>query len=297
MQDMAVPCNGLIFSHGPNAIAEGAQTVRINNLLAARVTSKLTCGAEITKGESTVVIGGPTERVLEVDDFEETLQTGLKSLLYGSLVAVFILTIPFGSAAVAELLAVGGLFIGGFEILGAIGDEIGPGWRDILQGAVGLGAVVVGGARGRARMRGGPSSAHPGGELPPGSKIIEEGPSYKVYETADGQQRIRFKADEAVTKQSANSGRTYTVDTRAGLNNEGKPFVYEGRHRAIGAAKGDTIPPDNGGVPDAPGYLDYEYEPTKTSETGVPVRDLSIDYTEPDVPASEAKKIRNQRDL
>jgi uncharacterized Zn-binding protein involved in type VI secretion len=49
MQDMAVPCNGYFFSpftHGPMAIAEGAKTVRINNLLAARVTSKLTCGAE-----------------------------------------------------------------------------------------------------------------------------------------------------------------------------------------------------------------------------------------------------------
>jgi uncharacterized Zn-binding protein involved in type VI secretion len=157
IQDWAVPCNGLILSHGPNAIAEGAKTVRINNLLAARVTSKLTCGAEVTEGESTVVIGGPTERVLEVDDFEETFEQGLTYLLYGSLAAAFLLTIPFGAAAVGKFLLVlaGGIAV--FEGLGYLGDLIGPGWRDILQGAVGLGAVIGGGIFARSRMRGRPA--------------------------------------------------------------------------------------------------------------------------------------------
>ena len=52
--------------------------------------------------------------------------------------------------------------------------------------------------------------------------------------------------------------------------------MHEGRHRAVGAAQGDTVHPSNGGVPDAPGYLDYEYDDQRASG-GVPVTSLSID--------------------
>lgn len=159
--DVAGSCTGLGAFFHPYmpplplpAIAEGSQTVLINFLPAARVTSKLVCGAEITQGEQTVLIGGPTERVLDVVDIEETLESGLTYLLYGSLTAAFLLTIPFGGAAVAEFVITFGLFYVGFECLGEVGVLIGPGWSDILQGAFGLGAVVAGGVRARGRLNG-----------------------------------------------------------------------------------------------------------------------------------------------
>jgi uncharacterized Zn-binding protein involved in type VI secretion len=159
--DMVSPCSGLLGVFHPalafpaDSIAEGAKMVLINKLPAARVTSKLICGAEITHGEATVLIGGPTERLLEVDDTEAWAQKGLTYFLYGSLTAAFLLTIPSGGAAVAQFLAVGVVFVAGFTIVGKIGDAIGPGWHDILQGLVCLGAIVGSGARGA------------GGEAPP----------------------------------------------------------------------------------------------------------------------------------
>jgi hypothetical protein len=70
-----------------------------------------------------------------------------------------------------------------------------------------------------------------------------------------------------------------SVQDGAGVNKHGEPFVLEGRHRSIGAAKGDTIGADLGGVPGQRGVLDFEYAGIIDVE-GVFVRDLKIDYTE-----------------
>ena len=104
MTDLAVACDGLMTLFHPIPfpavpIAEGAHTVRFNNLPAARVTSKLFCGAQIKDGEPTVVIGGPTERDPDYIDPEEMLQTGLEYLLIGSLVGVGVLTFAIGGSA------------------------------------------------------------------------------------------------------------------------------------------------------------------------------------------------------
>jgi hypothetical protein len=95
--------------------------------------------------------------------------------------------------------------------------------------------------------------------------------------------------------KEANPGRNYTTDTQVALDEEGRPFVHEGRHRAIGAAKGDKILASNGGVDDAPGWLDFDFSPEVVKEKGVPVKDLSIDYTDPDVPPDEADAIWEKR--
>lgn len=122
-------------------------------------------------------------------------------------------------------------------------------------------------------------------DLPPGSKVVSTGKDHVVYETPSGEQRIRFNADAAGTYGDAKPGRNYTSDADAGVTADGRPFVYEGRHRAVGAAHGDVIPPELGGVPNRPGVLDYEYVPNvpNTARYGERnIRDLTIDYTMPE---------------
>jgi len=131
-------------------------------------------------------------------------------------------------------------------------------------------------------------------KLPPGVQIVTQGPGYVVYRIG-GRLRIRFDARAAKTLQEANPGRGYTTDNLAALNKAGEVFVHEGRHRAVGAAKGDTIPPDLGGVPGQRYILDLEFSQNVEGSSGVYVRDLKIDYSEPDVSAAEADRIWNER--
>jgi hypothetical protein len=117
-----------------------------------------------------------------------------------------------------------------------------------------------------------------------------------VYMNEAGEQRIRFRAAQARTLQDANPGRNMTTDNLAGINSNGDPFVYEGRHRAAGVANNnDTIPPDLGGVPGQPGVLDYEFYDGTTSEVGIPMSEVTIDYDTPDVSAAEAEALWRKR--
>jgi uncharacterized Zn-binding protein involved in type VI secretion len=151
VSETATTCNGLYaLSHlpipplPPARIAEGSQTIRINGLFAARVSSKLECGASIQQGSLTVYFGGPTKRVLAVVDTEAAMLSLLGFLAKASLVAAFLLTIPLGLGAVAMF----GVFVGGFMAvnygLGLLGDRLPSGWRDILQGGFALVATIGG---------------------------------------------------------------------------------------------------------------------------------------------------------
>lgn len=126
---------------------------------------------------------------------------------------------------------------------------------------------------------------------PEGATIINQSPNSIVYSDANGGARIRFRAPSARTLQEANPGRNYTTDNLAGLNQEGEPFVYEGRHRAAGAARFDSIPSDLGGVEGQPSILDFEYSSNPSTTRGRSVLDITIDYSEPDVTASQADAI------
>jgi len=150
--DAAPVCNGLfslnhlpIPMYGPPArIAEGSSTVFINGMPAARVSSKLECGGEIKDGCSTVIIGGPTIRLLPVHDLEAELQQFFGTMLKVSLFAAGVITLFMGGEAILMF----GVMLGGFyvanEALGSLGDMIGPGWRDMLQGGFGLATVAAG---------------------------------------------------------------------------------------------------------------------------------------------------------
>ena len=135
--------------------------------------------------------------------------------------------------------------------------------------------------------------------LPKGAVIERTGgpgnDGWVLYRDAGGQQRVRFRAVHAKTLREAAPGRNYSKDATAAINDNGEAFVMEGRHRAIGAAKGDNITPDKGGVPGQAGVLDYEYVPVQVSEEGLYVRDLKIDYSEPDVSLAEADFMRAQK--
>jgi hypothetical protein len=111
----------------------------------------------------------------------------------------------------------------------------------------------------------------------------------------NGQQRIRFRAVEAKTLSEANKGRNYSREEGAGINQNNEVFVLEGRHRAVGAANGDSIEVGLGGVPGQPGVLDFKFRSMAIEEEGVFVRDLKIDYDEPDVGAAEADFMRSQK--
>jgi hypothetical protein len=116
-----------------------------------------------------------------------------------------------------------------------------------------------------------------------------------VYVNEAGQERIRFRAAQARTLQDANPGRNMTTDNLAGINVNGDPFVWEGRHRAAGVANNnDTISPDLGGVPGQPGVLDYEFHGGSAPE-GIPMSEVTIDYDTPDVSAAEAERIWEAR--
>jgi hypothetical protein len=118
-------------------------------------------------------------------------------------------------------------------------------------------------------------------------KSKKGGDSWVVYRTLDGD-RIRFRAEDARAGVSLGRGRNYTVDAKAGLNDNGDVFVYEGRHRTTGAAHGDSIPSDLGGVEGQPGVLDFEYNEFVTTQEGLPIRDMTIDYDQPDLSRVQA---------
>ncbi|MFO0603527.1 MAG: glycohydrolase toxin TNT-related protein [Polyangiales bacterium] len=143
--DFAAACHGLYgVNHFPLTlvpIAEGSATVFINDQHASRVKDKLVCGAAIKDGADTVIIGGDTKRVLPVYDAEAALEEALNVLLMGSLAGMFVLSFPLGMTA--ELIAGVAVFAGLNEGVGWLGDQIGPGWRDVFQGTLGLAALGV----------------------------------------------------------------------------------------------------------------------------------------------------------
>jgi len=131
--------------------------------------------------------------------------------------------------------------------------------------------------------------------LPPGSRVVKETDDYVVYQTADGAERIRFRASEAnAYNEYVAPGRNYSTECEACLTPDGKVMVLEGKHRAVGAAHGDVVPEELGGVSGQSGVLDYEYYNHTSSYAGVPVRDLQVDYTQPELSRDAADVAREE---
>ena len=124
-----------------------------------------------------------------------------------------------------------------------------------------------------------PRAANPDGwrSPPQGSRVVDEGDHYVVYELPGGSQRIRFDTRQARTTQAANPGRNMTAEARAGISPDGRPYVWEGRHRSVGASQGGHIPEGAGGVNGHPEILDFEFAGRGAPTSGPDVPGLHID--------------------
>ncbi len=188
--DVSATCSGLPLNHPlwpfPVLIAEGSATVYINGKPAARLQSKMVCGAHIKTGSQDTFIGGPTERVAFVLDLEEWLHTGLEALGLAALAGGLLLAAMAGVAALAGFVAIGGLMMGGMALLGDLGDRLGPGYRDLFQGVAGM--ALLGFGPKMARLGNAPKGA-PKTQVPKGfEKVYGKAPAAKaeIDAVADG---------------------------------------------------------------------------------------------------------------
>ncbi|WP_339533364.1 PAAR domain-containing protein [Pseudomonas mucidolens] len=147
-EDIASSCSGLPMNHPmwpfPVLIAEGSATVFINGKPAARLHSKMVCGAHIKSGSPNTFIGGPTVSVAFVLDLEGWLHTGLEALGIVAAGAALVLAAMAGVAALAAAVAIGAAAMAGMVLLGDLGDRLGPGYRDLLQGMAGMALLGMG---------------------------------------------------------------------------------------------------------------------------------------------------------
>lgn len=146
--DIASSCNGLPLSHPfwpfPVVIAEGSATVYINGKPAARRGSKMMCGAHIKSGSPDTFIGGPTISVIFVLDIQGWMHTGFEALGLLAAGAGLVLAAMAGAAVLASAVIVGAAAMAGMALLGDLGDRLGPGCRDLLQGVAGMALLGLG---------------------------------------------------------------------------------------------------------------------------------------------------------
>jgi uncharacterized Zn-binding protein involved in type VI secretion len=141
-EDIASSCTGFPMTHPmwpfPVLIAEGSATVFINGKPAARLHSKMVCGAHIKSGSPNTFIGGPTVSVAFVLDIEGWVHSGLELVGLLAAGAALVMAAMVGLAVLVEFVVIGGLVLGGMTLLGELGDRLGPGYRDLLQGVAGM---------------------------------------------------------------------------------------------------------------------------------------------------------------
>lgn len=146
--DFSAGCSGAPMNHftmpAPVLIAEGSRTVTINGKPMARQSMKLVCGAKIKGGSNNVTVGGPTICVVKVTDYEEMFETGLQVLGFAALGGAGLGAI---AAGIGATLVFGGVVAGsmlGIEALHSWGESLGPGYGDIIVGAVGFATLGIG---------------------------------------------------------------------------------------------------------------------------------------------------------
>lgn len=147
-EDISTSCSGFPMGHPywpfPVTIAEGSATVFFNGKPAARLKSKMTCGAHIKSGSQDTFIGGPTLRMEFVLDIEGWMHSGLEALGLVAAAGALVLAAVAGLAVLLTGAAFGVAVYRGMELLGQLGDRLGPGYRDLLQGIAGLALLGAG---------------------------------------------------------------------------------------------------------------------------------------------------------
>ncbi|MFK3974356.1 PAAR domain-containing protein [Pseudomonas sp. NPDC087358] len=147
-EDASSSCTGFPLNHPlwpfPVLIAEGSATVYINGMPAARMRSKMACGAHIKSGSENTFIGGPTISVVFILDIANWMHTGFDAVGLMAAGGALVLAAMAGAATLAGVVVVGATALGGMALLGDLGDRLGPGYRDLLQGVAGMTLLGVG---------------------------------------------------------------------------------------------------------------------------------------------------------
>lgn len=183
--DFAGGCTGVPMNHPPVPVpvpvAEGSATVLINSMPASRLKSKLVCGSHIKSGSENVIIGGETKAMAFVFDLEGWFHTGLEVLGIGALIGGGLYAIAAGALASGIFAAttVGTKYA--MDGLGAFGDSLGPGYRDLFQGVAGMGLLLAG-----------PKMARPTQKYIAENELVSEGLGSNF-----GNMRVRPKAPTA----------------------------------------------------------------------------------------------------
>jgi hypothetical protein len=89
-----------------------------------------------------------------------------------------------------------------------------------------------------------------------------------VYEMPVGAQQVRFRAREAWLPNEPSFLPNNTTITVATVNRDGRVVVLEGLHRTRAMARERVlVDPNRGGVEQAPGWLDFSYDPAALRDT------------------------------
>jgi hypothetical protein len=106
--------------------------------------------------------------------------------------------------------------------------------------------------------------------LPQGAGIIGTDPNghWIAYEMPNGAQQVRFRASQAWLPNEPTVMPNNTIRTLATVHEDGRLVVLEGMHRTRAMARGRVmIDPSRGGVGQAPGWLDFSYDPSAFRDT------------------------------
>jgi hypothetical protein len=106
--------------------------------------------------------------------------------------------------------------------------------------------------------------------LPQGANIIGTDPNghWIVYEMPNGAQQVRFRAREAWFPNEPTATPNNTNLTLATILGDGRLVILEGIHRTPAMARERvSIVPSRGGLEQAPGWLDFSYDPSAFRDT------------------------------
>jgi hypothetical protein len=106
--------------------------------------------------------------------------------------------------------------------------------------------------------------------LPQGARIIgtDSNGHWIAYEMPNGARRVRFRARDAWLPNEPSVMPNNTNITLAIVNRDGRLVVLEGVHRTRAMARERVmIDPNRGGLEQAPGWLDFSYDPSALRDT------------------------------
>lgn len=127
--------------------------------------------------------------------------------------------------------------------------------------------------------------------LPAGATVEKTDPlgRWIAFQPTIGKPMIRFRAAEAWLAAEPTIMSNRSVDTEAAIQADGSIVVYEGLHRTRGTARlGSLVREDEGGVPTAPGWLDFvlvDERPPATPSSRAIMELFGGDPDAPPVPA------------